>query len=148
MNSVFTLEELFTGKVLVVPDYQRGYALERKQWNDFLEDLEYLAEGKHHYTGTVVLHQQAETVRDEEGGSHKVFHVVDGQQRLTTAVLLLECIRAKIEASNATISAGIRKSYVEFKDINQQPAYKLRLNRTVRLFVRNIFRILPDRKGL
>ena len=67
MNSVYTLEELFSGKVLVVPDYQRGYAWEDKQWDDFLDDLEYLGDGKHHYTGTVVLHQQAETVHDEEG---------------------------------------------------------------------------------
>ena len=38
MNSVFTLEELFSGKVLVVPDYQRGYAWEEKQWDDFIDD--------------------------------------------------------------------------------------------------------------
>ncbi|MEK9137753.1 MAG: DUF262 domain-containing protein, partial [Bacteroidota bacterium] len=139
MNSVFTLEELFSGKVLVIPDYQRGYAWEEKQWNDFLEDLEYLAPDKHHYTGTVVLHQQTETVRDEEGGSHKAFHVVDGQQRLTTAVLLLECIRARIEEFNPTLSTGIRKSYIQFRDLNHQPAYKLRLNTDCHeYFVHNI----------
>src|ERR1700704_2013943 len=87
----------------------------------------------------IVLHQQAETVRDEEGRSHKVFHVVDGQQRLTTVVLLLECIRTRIEEFNATLSTGIRKSYIEFRDLNQQPSYKLRLNADCHeYFVRNI----------
>jgi uncharacterized protein with ParB-like and HNH nuclease domain len=139
MNSVYTLEELFSGKVLVVPDYQRGYAWEDKQCGEFLEDLEYLADGKHHYTGTVVLHEQAETVHDEEGHSHKVFHVVDGQQRLTTVVVLLECIRALIEDVNATLATGIRKSYIEFRNLNQQPSYKLRLNADCQeYFVRNI----------
>jgi hypothetical protein len=145
MNSVYTLEELFSGKVLVVPDYQRGYAWEDKQWNDFLDDLEYLSEGKHHYTGTVVLHQQAETVRDEEGRSHKVFHVVDGQQRLTTVVLLLECIRTHFAGFNATLATGIRKSYIEFRDLNQQPSYKLRLNEDCHEYF--ICNILADPTG-
>ncbi len=139
MNSVFTVEELFSGKVLIVPDYQRGFAWESKQLNDFLDDLEYLSDGRHHYTGTVVLHQQSATVRDEEGRSNKVYHVVDGQQRLTTIVILLECIQAKIHKSNATLAAGIRKTYIEFRDLNQQPAYKLRLNSDCQdFFVRNI----------
>lgn len=139
MNSVYTLEELFSGKVLVVPDYQRGYAWEEKQCDEFLEDLEYLTDGKHHYTGTVVLHEQTRTVHDEEGHSHKIFHVVDGQQRLTTVVILLECIHTLIKDFNKKLSEGIRKSYIEFRDLNQQPSYKLRLNDDCHeYFVRNI----------
>ena len=128
MNSVFSLEELFRGKVFAVPDYQRGYSWDQRQWDDFLEDLEYLGEEKHHYTGTVVLHQQKGNVRDEGGQNHSVFHVVDGQQRLTTVVVLLECVRVQINRFNTTLADGIRKSYIEFRDLNQQPYYKLRLN--------------------
>ena len=139
MNSVYTLEELFRGKVLVVPDYQRGYAWEERQWDDFLEDLEYLTDARHHYTGTVVLHQQLETVRDEEGQSHKAFHVVDGQQRLATVVLLLECIRARVADFDPTLAAGIKKAYIEFRDLNHQPAHKLQLNSDChQYFVRNV----------
>ncbi len=128
MNSVFTLEELFSGKVLKVPDYQRGYAWEEKQWNDFLDDLEYLGDDKHHYTGTVVLDPQTQVLRDEEGRGNKVFNIVDGQQRLTTVVVLLENIRSRVAKFNPTLAAGIRKSYIEFRDLNQQRSYKLRLN--------------------
>jgi uncharacterized protein with ParB-like and HNH nuclease domain len=114
--------------VLIVPDYQRGYAWEEKQWNDFLDDLEYLGDDKHHYTGTVVLDPQTQVVRDEEGRGNKVFHIVDGQQRLTTVVVLLENIRARVAKFNSTLATGIRKSYIEFRDLNQQRSYKLRLN--------------------
>ena len=95
MQSVYTVQELFTDKVLRIPDYQRGYAWERQQLEDFWEDLEYLGPDKDHYTGTVILHEQSEDILDEEGKRHRVFHVVDGQQRLTTVVLLLNCIRTQ-----------------------------------------------------
>lgn len=139
MNNVFTIEELFSGKVLHIPDYQRGYSWEKPQWTDFLEDLEYLAPGKHHYTGTVVLHEQGEKIRDEGGKSNQVFHLVDGQQRLTTVVLLLNRISAFFPSSRKTLVDGIRSSYVEFKNLNDVPTYKLVLNTDCHeFFVRNI----------
>ena len=49
---------LFEGRLLVVPDYQRGYAWEASHLQDFLDDLEILSEDQAHYTGTVVLHEQ------------------------------------------------------------------------------------------
>jgi len=55
MNNTLTVEKLFSGRLLRVPDYQRGYAWDKKNWTDFLEDLDLLPRGKHHYTGTVVL---------------------------------------------------------------------------------------------
>ena len=128
MDNVFTLEQIFSGKVLRIPDYQRGYAWEERQWNEFLDDLEYLGEGKDHYTGTLILQQQNGVIRDEEGKSHEVFHVVDGQQRLTTIVLLLDCIRSAFQQKNPTLADGIRKSYIQFKDLNRQVAFKLELN--------------------
>ena len=55
MNNTLTVEKLFSGRLLRVPDYQRGYAWDKKNWTDFIEDLDLLPRGKHHYTGTVVL---------------------------------------------------------------------------------------------
>lgn len=145
MNNVLTVEALFSGKVLHVPDYQRGYSWERDQWKDFIDDLEYLSSGKHHYTGTVVLHEQKESVRDLGGTKHTVFHVVDGQQRLTTIVLLLDCIRRAIRDTNPNLADGIGQNYLEFKDINGQPAFKLKLNSDCHeYFVRNV---LADPSG-
>src|SRR5438309_2078309 len=107
VENALTVEKLFAGRLLRVPDYQRGYAWEQKQWDDFLEDLDLLSPGKHHFTGTVVLDRitkadpgqaPAGDAWDYAGASYESFDVVDGQQRLTTVVLLLDAIRRVLEA--------------------------------------------------
>jgi uncharacterized protein with ParB-like and HNH nuclease domain len=54
LNNVQTVEEVFAGRIMQVPDYQRGYAWDERNWDDFLDDLDLLEPGKHHYTGTLV----------------------------------------------------------------------------------------------
>jgi hypothetical protein len=94
--------------------------------------LELLPEGKEHYTGTVVLHSVGTLgkISDEEGRSYGIFDVVDGQQRLTTTVLLLDAIQKAFSAmpSRGTFANGIRKSYVMVKGFDGQPLLRLRLN--------------------
>ena len=128
MNNVFSVQELFAGKVLQIPDYQRGYSWELRQWDELLEDLEFLAPGKDHYTGSVVLHKQDEVVHDDGGLRHEVFHVVDGQQRLATLVILLDAIRSRLRELRPKLSRGICTSYLYFTDISGSRAFKLRLN--------------------
>ncbi len=128
MNNVFSLQETFAGKILQVPDYQRGYAWEKQQWNELLEDLEFLAPSKDHYTGSLVLHKQADTVFDRLGQRHEVFHVVDGQQRLATLVILLDAVREKLSPFDKELAEGTVNAYISFKGRNGQPAFKLQLN--------------------
>ena len=128
MTNVFSLQKVFEGKILQVPNYQRGYAWEKRHWDELLEDLEFLAPGKDHYTGNLVLHKQAESVTDAGGRRNEVYHVVDGQQRLTTIVMLLDALRASLTASKPNLAAGVLASYIRFPDENGQDAYKLRLN--------------------
>jgi hypothetical protein len=116
MNNVYSIQETFAGKILQVPDYQRGYAWERRHCDELLEDLEFLVAGKEHYTGCLVLHKQNEAVRDDGGQRHEVYHIVDGQQRLATLVLLLDAIRAKLTTSQPKLGAGVAKSYIQFAD--------------------------------
>lgn len=94
-----TLSTLLVGKILKIPDYQRGYAWEEKQWKDFVQDIDALIDEKiqSHYTGTVVIYQPTdkEGAKKTEGyGINKleVVDVVDGQQRLTTCSLYLAII--------------------------------------------------------
>jgi hypothetical protein len=129
VQNAYTIQQLFTDKVLRIPDYQRGYAWNQQQLEDFWEDLEYLGPDKDHYTGTIILHEQKEEVLDEEGKQNRVFHVVDGQQRLTTVVILLNCIRTQLEKFDRILAAGIKKSYIQFNSSNRLPAFKLELNR-------------------
>ena len=64
----------------------------------FLDDLDLLGSTHHrHYTGTIVLHQPSDptTRASAEGRSYVEADVVDGQQRLTTIVLLLNEISGR-----------------------------------------------------
>lgn len=96
------LASIFNNTLFRVPDYQRGYAWERSQLDDFWKDLTWLRSGQLHYTGMLTLRGVTVPRRDvSEGGPHQVFHVVDGQQRLTTIYLLL---RKLIERSGQLLA--------------------------------------------
>ena len=80
-NNLKTLFELFNDKVFCIPDYQRGYAWGKLQINDFWSDLNNLDKDRIHYTGMI-------TVKNKE----EYYHVIDGQQRLTTIMILLKVV--------------------------------------------------------
>ncbi len=87
---------LFAESLFKIPDYQRGYAWEKDQLVDFIQDIDALVEEKKvtsHYTGTVVVYCGSKAKTQEyERKSLKVVDVVDGQQRMTTSCLYLSVI--------------------------------------------------------
>ena len=98
------LAVIFNNRIFRVPDYQRGYAWEEPQLTDFWDDLHRLDERRKHYTGQLTLEAVPEsdwTGWDEdtwliEKGGYRPYYVVDGQQRLTTAIILIQCLLARI----------------------------------------------------
>ncbi len=94
------LQEFFNKRVFRIPDYQRGYAWGADQLEDFWQDLNRIPDGRNHYTGQITLEavpKESWQKWDEDlwlitGSNYKAFYVVDGQQRLTTAVVLLKCL--------------------------------------------------------
>ena len=134
MNNVFTFDKIFADRVFQIPDYQRGFAWQEQQLNDLLSDIEILDLGKKHYTGTIVLHeQQGNSIDDIEGSEYAVFNVVDGQQRMTALIILLDCIRIELlPLGEEILAAGIEKRYIKIQDPNEQFMYKLKLNRDCR----------------
>jgi len=80
-NNLETLSELFNDKVFRIPDYQRGYAWGKQQLEDFWSDLNNLDDNRIHYTGMITVEQKNE-----------YYHVIDGQQRLTTIMILIKVI--------------------------------------------------------
>ena len=98
MNEPISLDSLFKEKIFRVPDYQRGYAWQKSQLKDFWEDLINLSDGRSHYTGVLTLKENntKETKHTDneywlmEDHSYKIYSIVDGQQRLTTCVVLLQ----------------------------------------------------------
>lgn len=98
MEEPKSLDSLFKEKIFRIPDYQRGYAWVRGQLKDFWEDLVNLSEGRSHYTGVLTLKlipsaeipENAKEYWLVDDHSYKVYHIVDGQQRLTTFVIFLQ----------------------------------------------------------
>ena len=95
-NELESLEDIFKhGKrVFRIPDYQRGYSWEKKQRVDLLNDILYLIKGSfeyRHYTGTIVASFNKEETKNL-AKDYEVFDVVDGQQRMTSLILLLSVI--------------------------------------------------------
>lgn len=92
------LDSLFKEKIFRIPDYQRGYAWQKGQLKDFWEDLINLSSERSHYTGVLTLKELPKKEIDEDSNeywliddhSYKIYHIVDGQQRLTTFVLFLQ----------------------------------------------------------
>lgn len=75
------LLEFLADKTFRIPSYQRDYSWGRAQVDDLLNDIDEAVQGTlSHYLGTFVLS------RTEDDGP---FEVVDGQQRLTTLVLVV-----------------------------------------------------------
>lgn len=106
-----TLSNILEGKIFQIPDYQRGYAWEEKQWQEFVQDIDALIDDKiiSHYTGTIVIYQP-NTKPTENYGTKKleIVDVVDGQQRLTTCSLFLSIIiRELIKKGQSDFTAEI-----------------------------------------
>lgn len=101
-NTLLSLYDIFENKIFRIPDYQRGYSWEAPQLNDFWSDLINLREGQPHYTGYLSLKNlTSEVIKGnpkydikassllEPKGSYTYWHVIDGQQRLTTSIILI-----------------------------------------------------------
>lgn len=84
VSKLLSIEEIVKDNFFKIPDYQRGYSWEERQLNDLTKDIDHIATISHkHYTGTIVITENKET---------KKYEVVDGQQRLTTIIVLLKLI--------------------------------------------------------
>jgi hypothetical protein len=98
-----TFKETLSGTVRFrIPFFQRGYAWEKRQWEQLFLDIQEqiideIERGSaldqvEHFFGPIVVMEQTGTPELKE------FLVIDGQQRITTIYLLLGIIREQIRA--------------------------------------------------
>ena len=117
-NELKSLEEIFgQGKrVFRIPDYQRGYSWEKQQRIDLLKDIKDLINSKdryRHYTGTIVASfNQEET--DKRGRQYQVYDIVDGQQRVTSLILLLSVICRSVVKSTEKSKCEYTEVFLKF----------------------------------
>jgi Protein of unknown function DUF262/Protein of unknown function (DUF1524) len=96
------LQTLFADRVFRIPHYQRFYSWQKRQREDLFADIRKLARGsedQHHFMATIVCHRTEET-KDVGAAQYRVHDVVDGQQRLTTLILLLKSIELALPESS------------------------------------------------
>jgi hypothetical protein len=116
-----------TSPPIRVPDYQRDYSWQTKHVNDFWNDLIVFdqqfpanaVQGKEYFLGSAVLVQTA---------THNL--LLDGQQRLATATILLSALRDRIKPHNNNAGDQIQDKYIVFVNYlaGGGSTYKLQLN--------------------
>lgn len=89
MSELKTLKSLFGERIYTIPDYQRGYIWDTQQLAEFWEDLLNI-EDMPHYMGVL-------SIKENE---NNMFEVIDGQQRLTTCIILIETLIEFAENNN------------------------------------------------
>ncbi len=97
MDDLKSLQDLFIKRLFRIPDYQRGYSWTNQQLTEFWEDIINLPIDKDHYTGMISLRKLDKNTltswNDEKwllnDWGYDAFHIVDGQQRLTTFIILI-----------------------------------------------------------
>ena len=89
-----------------IPLYQRAYAWEDKQLIQLVEDISDVSDDANYYIGALIVSRQGNK-----------FEVVDGQQRLTSLYLLLNCLG--VEVKNSLTFACRDKSNYTLKNIKE-----------------------------
>ena len=136
-DQLMTLSKIFTERIFRIPDYQRGYAWTQKEVSEFWNDLLRLNENSNHYVGVLTLEPVKEDIYKTwiddlwliDSKKYAPYYVVDGQQRLTTSILLIKSIinvmkKHDIHQLNYTEISDISRRFIsESKGENKSCTY-------------------------
>lgn len=116
--------DIFHDNYFFVPDYQRSYAWTDSNVDDLLQDILHLMRATDvqvkHYTGTLVLTQP------NKDDHLRRFGLVDGQQRMTTLVILMRCIAKALQYTDTSRYKLLQETYVIRGNLgNEQPVMLL-----------------------
>ncbi|MDR3586078.1 MAG: DUF262 domain-containing HNH endonuclease family protein [Desulfosporosinus sp.] len=107
-DQLMSLSKIFFERIFRIPDYQRGYAWGEKEVNDFWNDLNRLQMDKNHYVGVLTLEPVPQSKYNSwvddtwliNSRNYEPFYIVDGQQRITTSILLINSVLELISEQN------------------------------------------------
>jgi hypothetical protein len=102
------LSKLFVGRLFRIPEFQRAYSWTSRQRRDLFGDIRKIhskgADESHFMAAVVCLRRETQRLGTDD---FDVLDVVDGQQRLTTLIILMNTIRlslSKTEESQKKLS--------------------------------------------
>ena len=94
------LKNLFEDRLFRIPEYQRAYSWETKHRKDLFNDVKKsFEEDTDHFMATVVG-MRREKQQTIFGRQYQVVEIVDGQQRITTLILLLKALSKALDRSD------------------------------------------------
>ena len=131
MNELQSLSQIFQNRIFRIPDYQRGYAWQGQQLRDFWEDIVNLQSDRYHYTGLLSLkalnQEESRKLGNDDSwllqSGFRAYHIVDGQQRLTTFVIMLNEIiefTSNLPDNNGKSDDEIYLGYDNIKNIKEK----------------------------
>lgn len=110
-NGKLRIDNIFNGKTyFAIPDYQRSYAWEEKQLNDFFEDYMNNYNSQEYYYGTILLQM---TKKDKK----EFCDIVDGQQRFTTLIIFMKCLISRLSSMNYDETSMLYKHFIKNGDL-------------------------------
>ncbi len=135
MDKLKSFDTLFEQKMFRIPDYQRGYAWQESHLEDFWNDIVQLPENRSHYTGTIMLQDITNKVKEDDKEhwlikqhGYKMYHIVDGQQRVVTFLILVqalvEFLRERDEFKRKPVEEIFIAEGVSLKDVTDKFLFK------------------------
>lgn len=104
------LIDMLSNRLFYIPNYQRAYSWEKKHRDDLFRDIGRLRnqpEGSFHFMATIVgLRRDLIPIGTDE---YNVIDIVDGQQRVTTLVLLLKALETALFADGEEVKEEAQK---------------------------------------
>ena len=132
----YYIKDLFSDKFLFeIPDYQRAYSWNRENLNQLVDDIEESIELNRnefgdtfesyepYFIGSIVL--CSKEFKDDGWG---LYDVIDGQQRLTSIIMLIACLRDMIDSEDykTVLSSLIYQKPNELLGIKESLRVKVR----------------------
>lgn len=122
-------------KVFAIPPFQRNYEWSIEQCDELFYDIiKSYKTGKNHYIGNIVYY-----IGENSGASFSEYILIDGQQRITTILLLLCAIRDHVKNDD---ELRINSRYL--KNDTKDERYRIKLKQTT--FDAKIFAKIIDGK--
>jgi len=99
---LLTLSGLLNKRLFRIPQYQRSYSWQTRQRKALFDDILHawqLGKDQQHFMATIVgLRREKRMIGTDE---HQVVEIVDGQQRITTLIMLLKAISKSVDSKES-----------------------------------------------
>lgn len=144
-----TFSQLIANRLFQIPEYQRAYSWRTKQRADLFEDIDKL-EGKDaqfHFMAMIVCLRRGKQTIDTDDFAR--LDVVDGQQRLTTLIILCKALSKTLDSTKKN-EAKLKSEFeqVLVKDEGEN-LLLLRTNHDLHTYYSDYLRtgVVPDARG-